>query len=289
MTAKSARRPRRAPVQPDPAPQGSHHAPEPSPAASEALSEPFDPVKIAAECKAAADGKVKRAYRRRHKHDAPPLETVSAEKPGDPPKREGRDETGRYAKGHSLTPAFAHGKADPAMHDKYKPEYAEQARKIAQLGATQAEIADFFEVAESTIKYWRHQHPEFEEAVQIGREPANRRTERSLYDRANGYAYKEEVAIKVKVGKDEERVEVVELAKFEPPETRAIELFLSNRMPDQYRVRREHVHSGTVRHVPSPAEARAELADFLRREQTMIDVTPKLPDLGGEADRDGDF
>ncbi|MBL3206262.1 terminase, partial [Klebsiella pneumoniae] len=37
---------------------------------------------------------------------------------------------------------------------KYKPEFAEQAKKLAVLGATDAQMADFFEVSVSTINLW---------------------------------------------------------------------------------------------------------------------------------------
>ena len=38
---------------------------------------------------------------------------------------------------------------------KYKAEYAEQARKLCLLGATDMEMADFFEVSEFTINKWK--------------------------------------------------------------------------------------------------------------------------------------
>lgn len=43
----------------------------------------------------------------------------------------------------------------------YKPEYAEQARKLCLLGHTDAELASFFEVSEQTINAWKHAHPDF--------------------------------------------------------------------------------------------------------------------------------
>lgn len=44
---------------------------------------------------------------------------------------------------------------------KYKPEYAEQARKYCLLGATDAELAESFDVAEATINNWKLAHPKF--------------------------------------------------------------------------------------------------------------------------------
>ena len=37
----------------------------------------------------------------------------------------------------------------------YKPEYCEQATKLCKLGATDAELGDFFEVTEQTINNWK--------------------------------------------------------------------------------------------------------------------------------------
>lgn len=37
----------------------------------------------------------------------------------------------------------------------YREEYAEQARKLCLLGTTDAELADFFNVAVDTINEWK--------------------------------------------------------------------------------------------------------------------------------------
>jgi hypothetical protein len=71
----------------------------------------------------------------------------------------------------------------------YRPEYAEQARKLCQLGATDAELAQFFEVNHSTIFEWRAAHPEFSDALKIGKSFADERMKRSLYQRGIGYDY----------------------------------------------------------------------------------------------------
>jgi hypothetical protein len=47
----------------------------------------------------------------------------------------------------------------------YKPEYAEKVRKVCLLGGTDAQIADFFGVDESTINNWKIAHPEFLESI----------------------------------------------------------------------------------------------------------------------------
>lgn len=69
----------------------------------------------------------------------------------------------------------------------FKPEYARQAEKLAQLGATDQEMADFFEVDVRTIHRWKHDHDEFCHSLKAGKDAADDRVERSLYQRAVGY------------------------------------------------------------------------------------------------------
>ena len=68
----------------------------------------------------------------------------------------------------------------------YKSEFVEQARKMCQLGATDEELAEHFEVCVRTIYRWRNTHEEFAEAVVVGKEHADARVERALYSRAVG-------------------------------------------------------------------------------------------------------
>jgi len=43
----------------------------------------------------------------------------------------------------------------------FQPEFAVQAEKLCRLGATDAELAHFFEVDEATINRWKHVQPDF--------------------------------------------------------------------------------------------------------------------------------
>jgi hypothetical protein len=72
---------------------------------------------------------------------------------------------------------------------KYKPEHVQFAKSLAKLGATDADLADMFQVRISTIRLWMNIYPEFSEAIRVGKDAANKRVERSLYERANGYNY----------------------------------------------------------------------------------------------------
>jgi hypothetical protein len=107
---------------------------------------------------------------------------------------------------------------------KYKPEYATQAKKLCALGATDAELADFFEVCVATINLWKIQHEEFSESLRIPKEIANDRVEKSLYQRAVGYEH-DEVDIKVIEG----QVVQTPIRKHYAPDTTAAKFWLINR------------------------------------------------------------
>ena len=70
---------------------------------------------------------------------------------------------------------------------KYEKSMAKQAAKLCLLGATDADLADFFEVSVRTIERWQSQHAEFCRAVKVAKEEANDRVERSLYQKAVGF------------------------------------------------------------------------------------------------------
>lgn len=74
----------------------------------------------------------------------------------------------------------------------YKAEYAAQAEKLCLLGATDAELADFFGISERTLYRWKSQHETFSQALKAGKERADDRVERSLYQRATGFEFDSE-------------------------------------------------------------------------------------------------
>lgn len=119
-----------------------------------------------------------------------------------------------------------------ARPTEYKPAYAEGARKLALLGATDAEIADFYDVDVRTIYRWKNAHDAFCQALKAGKEQADARVERALFHRAVGYE-QEEVKIFMPAGKDQP-VYAKFIAKIAPDTTAAI-FWLKNRQPEQWR------------------------------------------------------
>ena len=53
---------------------------------------------------------------------------------------------------------------------KYLPEYDELVFKLCLLGSTDAELAETFGVAESTLNLWKKEHPSFSESLGRGKE-----------------------------------------------------------------------------------------------------------------------
>ncbi|TKS55040.1 hypothetical protein E4582_09885 [Luteimonas yindakuii] len=71
---------------------------------------------------------------------------------------------------------------------KFQPAYAEQARKLAMLGLSDAKIAEFFAVAESTLHLWKTRHGEFSECLAAGKVQADADVAAALYRTALGGA-----------------------------------------------------------------------------------------------------
>ena len=122
---------------------------------------------------------------------------------------------------------------------KFRPEFVQQAEKLCKLGATDLEIADFFEIDVRTLHRWKADNTEFCHALKAGKAEADERVERSLFARANGYEH-DEVDIRAVNG------EVVQtpIRKLYPPDTTACIFWLKNRRPDLWRDRVEQTIQG---------------------------------------------
>jgi hypothetical protein len=117
-----------------------------------------------------------------------------------------------------------------ARPTKYKAEYAEQALKLCRLGATDVELADFFEVSPTTIDSWKRDHKEFLGSIKKGKDFSDAEVADRLFKRATGYSHPE-VDIRVIEG------EIVQtpLVKHYPPDTPAAIFWLKNRQRGKWR------------------------------------------------------
>ena len=75
-------------------------------------------------------------------------------------------------------------------------------------------------------------YPDFSEAIRIGKDAANKRVERSLYERANGYSYD---AVKIFMPAGSKQPVVVHYIEHCPPDVTAAFIWLKNRDPDRWR------------------------------------------------------
>ena len=119
---------------------------------------------------------------------------------------------------------------------KYKEEYAEQARKLCLLGATDAKLADFFEVDEATINRWKHDFPEFCKSLKAGKMQADAEIAESLFNRAKGY-----VAPDLDIKMYDGQIIETPYMKHYPPDATSMIFWLKNRQPDLWREKREAV------------------------------------------------
>lgn len=124
---------------------------------------------------------------------------------------------------------------------KYKKEYCEQAYKLCLLGATDAELADFFKVNEDTINEWKKRHIEFSESLKKGKIVADAEVANKLFQKAIGY---EQEAIKIFQFQGQEVI-VPYIEKYQPDATSAI-FWLKNRQRDKWTDINKVEHSGDI-------------------------------------------
>lgn len=121
---------------------------------------------------------------------------------------------------------------------KYNPKFNEQAFKLCLLGATDKELADFFEVSESTLNLWKKDNPKFSESLKDGKSQADAIIASKLFHRATGYQH-EDTDIKMYEGK----IITTSITKHYPPDTTACIFWLKNRQPEKWRDKQEIKHS----------------------------------------------
>lgn len=130
----------------------------------------------------------------------------------------------------------------PTVHDArtvgrpsdYRLEFCKTAADLAGAGATDEEIAQALDIHPSTLYRWFAAHPEFREAVKLGKEAADDRVERSLYHRAVGYTHEA-----VKIMQYEGSPVLVRYTEHVAPDPGAAFNWLKNRRPADWRDRKE--------------------------------------------------
>ncbi len=164
-----------------------------------------------------------------------------------------RNGAGRKPKTKRVEELIASGVITPQPDDAAEPqkktgrpsdfrdEFVIQAEKLCRLGATDMELADFFEVDVRTIYRWAQAREAFCQALKAGKEVSDDRVERSLYNRAIGYTYD---AVKIFMPAQAHAPVYAPYREHALPDVTAASKWLSNRRPDVWRDRQQHEHAG---------------------------------------------
>lgn len=162
---------------------------------------------------------------------------------------------------------------------KFDPAFVEQAQKLALMGATDKQMADFWGVSEQTLNTWKHTHPEFLESLKAGKLIADGTVVQSLYRRANGYSHGA-----VKILQYEGAPVIVPYTEHYPPDTTAAIFWLKNRQPalwrDKVEVDQNHNIDGDA--FSSPLELARGIAFVLalgQREAEANTAAPAAPPM----------
>jgi len=141
--------------------------------------------------------------------------------------------------------------------NKYKPEYAETARKLcAKSGFIDIQLAEWFEVTEKTINNWKLAHPEFAEALRVGKAETDDLVERSTVQHICGYY--------VLVDELDRNGNIRQLRKWIPGNPHAGLKWLAARRPEVYR---DQSH---VKHTLSMDDAFLRFLDQMDEEQKLL-------------------
>lgn len=142
----------------------------------------------------------------------------------------------------------------PGRNSLYREEYAEQAFKLCLLGATDAELANFFEVDERTINNWKKEHPAFFQSIIDGKVKADAEVAHSLYRTATGHQITAEKLVK----KADGEFEAIRYKQFIPGDPNAAYKWLLNRRRQDWSDSQRVEHTGkdgeplTVIHLVAP-------------------------------------
>lgn len=131
--------------------------------------------------------------------------------------------------------------ADVGRPTKYKEEFNELAYNYCLLGATDAELGEFFDVDERTINNWKIDYPEFFQSIKKGKQIADAKVAQALFHRATGYSH-EDVDIKVIEG----NIVQTPLVKYYPPDATSAIFWLKNRQPTKWRDKQVTEHEGQI-------------------------------------------
>jgi hypothetical protein len=122
------------------------------------------------------------------------------------------------------------------MKTKYQPDFPERAKKMAEEGLLDEQIASQLGIKISTYYLYQKQHIEFLEALKEGKKKPNLEVEASLFKMCTGWTFQERKARPDPMDKTGRRMKVVEVIEKQVlPNVVAQIFWLKNRMPERWR------------------------------------------------------
>jgi hypothetical protein len=155
----------------------------------------------------------------------------------------------------------------------FKPEFTEQAYKLALLMAKDEDMADFFHVTPKTFAEWKARHRPLREAIARGGIKADAEVAEQLKHRAMGYSHE---AVRIFMPAGAKEPVYAPYIEHYPPDTQAASLWLRNRQRGKWRDKQDVEHSGEVGLVAqiiamTPAERHALLLELHERARLTIE------------------
>lgn len=153
-----------------------------------------------------------------------------------------------------------------AYNEKYHVDWA---WSLALKGATDEEIAEAFHISVRTLHRWKKTHPELLTALEEGKDVADAKVKRSLYQRAVGYEAKEVTQIiEQDPATGAQRVSKTQVTtKAIVPDTMACMYWLNNRSNGEFSQRQEVTLGGSVRTSPMEKLTEDELRSLARLDE----------------------
>lgn len=155
---------------------------------------------------------------------------------------------------------------------KYNQQFHDDwAWSLAINGKTDQEIADAFHVSRQTILRWRKTYESFNEACLRGKEIADAKVKKSLYERAVGFEYTEkESVIDVDPRTGEQKpVRVRTTTKRALPDTMAQMYWLNNRSKGEFSQQQKLTLDGCVQTSPFDNLTDEELRCLARMDEGL--------------------
>lgn len=123
------------------------------------------------------------------------------------------------------------------------PRQVKMVYKLALLGSTDTQMADFLEVPISTFNNWKQTHPKFAESMKQGKIEADANVAQMMYKKATGFWVPDVHIISNRVDIYNEKGKIIEsrteplivpIKKFIPPDFNAQNKWLSLRQRDKW-------------------------------------------------------